>query len=294
MARNLLLFAIIAVGGGFVGIAIDQLSPPQDRLQGLGALLWLIAPLVANLFLRTFGGDGWQDFGLRPNLVAGRIWYLAALLIVPGVILLTLGVSTLFGTVSLSGFTEQGFGAFLSLTGIAFGMAMVKNIFEEFAWRGYLTPRFEALQMHPFVSSLLTGFIWAGWHIPYYLYYLDQAARQQHTSLSAPELIMIALFVLPFQALAYGELRLLSKSVWSAWLMHTTANAISLTLVSGGFVVVASGFVGILLAPGTEGILHSLFMGMIGLGLYRYRASRKARQRTDKEIHDQPIVAQEA
>ncbi len=131
--RNLVIFSIVAVGGGFVGIVLDRLDPPQDPMQGLGALIWLVSPLAANLLLRAFGGDGWQDFGLKPNLKAGWLWYLAALLIVPLVTLPTLGLGAVFGAVTLSGIAGQGFGAFLSLAGAAFGMAMVKNIFEEFA-----------------------------------------------------------------------------------------------------------------------------------------------------------------
>jgi membrane protease YdiL (CAAX protease family) len=273
--RNIVIFAIVAVGGGFLGIALDGLNPPQDPMQGLGALIWLVSPLLANILLRTFGGDGWKDFGLGLNLKAGWIWYLAPFLIIPLASLPSLGLGTVFGAVSLSGFSQQGFGTFLSLAGAAFGMAMVKNIFEEFAWRGYLTPRFEALKLNPYANSILTGFIWAAWHIPYYLYFLDPSVLQKHTPLSLPVFILTAFLVLPFHAFVYGELRLLSKSTWTTWLLHNVANAISLTLISNGFVTLSRNFAGVLFSPGTEGIVHSLIMGLIGFGLYQYRM-RKA------------------
>lgn len=276
--RNLIIFTVVAIGGGFLGIALDRLSPPPDPMQGLGVLVWLVSPLAANLLLRALGGDGWKDFGLGLNLKSGWMWYLVALLIIPLVTLPTLGLGALFGVVSLSGFATQGISAFLSLMGAAFGAAMAKNIFEEFAWRGYLTPRFEALKLHPFVNSILTGFIWAGWHVPYYLYFLDRAVLQEHTSLSVPAFILLAFLVMPFHALAYGELRLLSKSVWTVWLLHNVANAISLTLISNGFVILTRDFSGVLLSPGTEGIVHSLLMGLIGLGLYQYRRRTSARR----------------
>lgn len=269
--RNLVIFSIVAVGSGFLGIAVDRLNPPQDPMQGLGVLIWLVLPLAANLLLRALGGDGWKDFGIKPNFKEGWIWYFVALLIVPLVIILTLGLGMVFGAISLSGFTEKGFSAFLPLIFGAFATAMVKNIFEEFAWRGYLTPRFEAIKLHPFANSILTGFIWAGWHIPYYLYFLDRAVLETHTSLSVPAFILLSFLVLPFQALAYGELRLLSKSVWPVWLLHNVANAISLPLLSYGFVTLKTGFSGVLLSPGTEGIVHSLLMGLIGYGMYQYR-----------------------
>ena len=272
--RNLVIFAIIAVGGGFLGIALDRLSPPSDPMQGLGALIWLISPLLANVLLRTFGGDGWKDFGLALNLKAGWMWYLAAPIIVLIASLPPMGLGTVFGAISLSGFSGQGFRVFLSLTLAGFGAAMVKNIFEEFAWRGYLAPRLDSLGVHPFVNAILTGFIWAGWHVPYYLYFLDPSILGAHTPLSVPVFILVAFLILPFHALAYGELRLLSKSTWTAWLMHNFANAISLTLLSNGFVTLARDFSGVLFSPGTEGILHSIIMGFIGFGLYKYRMSK--------------------
>jgi membrane protease YdiL (CAAX protease family) len=234
-------------------------------------LIWLASPLAANLLLRSFGGDGWKDFGIKPNFKEGWPWYLVAVLIIPLVTILTLGLGALSRAISLAGFAQKGFSAFLPLMAAAFAGAMIKNIFEEFAWRAYLTPRFEALKLHPFASSILTGFIWAAWHIPYYLYFLDRSILQAHTSLSLPVFILVAFLLLPFHALAYGELRLLSKSVWTVWLLHNIANAISLPLISDGFVTLNAGFAGVLLSPGTEGIVHSLLMGLIGLGLYQYR-----------------------
>ncbi len=269
--RNLIIFGIISMGGGFLGITLDRLSPPEDPMQGLGALLWLISPLAANLLLRGFGGDGWKDFGLKPHFKDSWPWYLAAMLIVPVAVGATLGVGILFRAVSLTGFGERGWTAFLPFAAAAFIGAMGKNIFEEFAWRGYLTPRLEALNVHPLLNSLLTGVVWAGWHIPYYLYYLDRAVLRDNTSLPLTGFIALSFVLLVFQSLAYGELRLLSKSVWTVWLLHNIANAISLPLLAEGFVTVKSGWVEAVLSPGTQGLLHSLLMGLVGLGLLWYR-----------------------
>lgn len=274
-ARNLIIFTLVTLTCGFAGIALDQLAPPPDPMQGLGALVWLVSPLLAVILLRAFGGDGWADFGLGLKLKTAWRWYLLTLAIVLVVMLVPLGLALLFGAAALAGFAAQGPAAFLSLVGVAFVSSAVKNIFEEFAWRGYLAPRFAALNLHPFLNALFTGFIWAGWHLPYYLYYLDPAVLAAHTSLSLPVFILSAFLVLPFHALAYNELRLLSGSTWTAWLLHTLANALSLPLISGGFVVLARDFSGALLSPGTEGILHSLLMGLLGLALYWLRKTRR-------------------
>jgi hypothetical protein len=276
--RNLLIFTIVTLSCGFIGIALDRLSPPPDPMQGLGVLVWLVSPLAANLILRFIGGDGWKDFGLRPHLRSSWRWYLLAVFIPPLVTLAALVLGVMLDAVSLPGFSEQGFGAYLPLVGAAFAGVLVKNIFEEFAWRGYLTPRFEALRLHPFVSSILTGFIWAGWHVPYYLYFLNRLELQAHTALSIPAFILLSFFVLPFQALAYGELRLVSQTVWTTWLLHNVANAISLPLLSYAFVTLSAGSSGVLLSPGTEGVIYALLMGLVGLGLYRYRLSKRTQE----------------
>ncbi|NTV37459.1 MAG: CPBP family intramembrane metalloprotease [Anaerolineaceae bacterium] len=277
--RNIIIFAVVTVGGGFLGYAINTQYQPQDPMQSLGVLIWLASPLAANLLLRALGGDGWKDFGIRLNLRSGWRWYLAALLIVPAITLVTLGSSLLFGSATISGFDAKGMGAFLALLGAGFAGNMVKNIFEEFSWRGYLTPRLETLKLSPVIRSIITGVIWSCWHIPYYLYFLDRAAIQAQTSLSVPAIILFSLFLLPFQAFAYAELRLLTRSVWPGWLLHNIANSVSFALVTGGYVILAKNFASILLTPSTEGILYALLMGLIGWGLYKRRmlASKGAR-----------------
>ncbi|HEU5103685.1 MAG TPA: CPBP family intramembrane glutamic endopeptidase [Roseiflexaceae bacterium] len=274
--RNLVIFTLVTAGAGFVGIGLDRLAPPPDPMQGLGALVWLVSPLAANLLLRSFGGDGWGDLGLGPKVRAGWKWYLLALLIVPITTLPSLLLAPVFGAASLAGFARQGGWTFLSLAGAAFGAAAVKNIFEEFAWRGYLTPRFAALGLHPMLNAVLTGVIWASWHVPYYLYFLDRAVLQAHTPLSVAPFILLTFVLLPFHAFAYGKLRQASRTVWTTWLLHTVANAISLTMLSNGFVTVARDFRGVLLSPGTEGVLVALTTGLSGYMLYRSRTARTA------------------
>ena len=271
--RNILIFTLVAWGGGFLGIALDRFDPPVDPMQGVGALLWLLSPVIAHLLLRLFGGDGWRDLGLRPQFKTSWGWYLAAVLIVLAVVLVPLVLGQTVGVIVIAGFRTNGVSALLALAGTGFAGAMVKNIFEELAWRGYLTPRFAALNLHPCMSALLTGIIWAGWHIPYYLYFFDANLLRQYTPLSMPLFILSAFLLLPFHALAYGELRLLSRSIWPGWLLHNLANAITFALISGGFINLSGYLSAVFWSPGTDGVLHALLMGLIGLALYQYRKS---------------------
>ena len=127
------------------------------------------------------------------------------------------------------------------------------------------------MKINPFLGYLLTGLIWAGWHLPYWFYFLDRDELLSHTSLSLPAFVVLGFILLPLHAIVYGELRLLSGSVWPVWLLHNIANALSLTLLTGGFVVLDEGVLGAFLSPGTEGVLFTLLMAGVGVGLYRYR-----------------------
>jgi membrane protease YdiL (CAAX protease family) len=148
---------------------------------------------------------------------------------------------------------------------------MVKNIFEEFAWRGYLASRLENLGSRPFFNSLITGLIWVSWHIPYYLFFLNRADLERQTTLSIPALILLGYILMSCQSLLYNELRLISGSVWPAWLLHTAANAFSFALVTGGFVAVSGKLTHLIFTPGTEGILYSILAGLVGWALHRRR-----------------------
>ncbi|MGZ9225604.1 MAG: hypothetical protein ACXW4M_08605 [Anaerolineales bacterium] len=120
---------------------IEPLTVPPDSevgASGLGQLLWIIAPLSVTLLLRAFGYDSWYDFGLRPNLKSNGFWWLVSILIFPVLIAISILIGALSGGLVLNVNMFSSFVAAL-LTGLI--PSMIKNIFEEFAWRGYLAPR---------------------------------------------------------------------------------------------------------------------------------------------------------
>ena len=65
--RNLTIFILFVLAIGWIGRGLDVLLGNPSS-EGLGILLWIGMPLVASLLLRTFAGDGWSDFGIKPNL----------------------------------------------------------------------------------------------------------------------------------------------------------------------------------------------------------------------------------
>ena len=269
--RNLIIFIVVSLTFGFLGSAVNRLSGQADSMESLGVLIWLVAPLAANLLLRSLGGDGWSDFGLRPRFKSAWRWYILALLAPALVSLILVGVSAGLGSLN----TSIGIQTFLSLFVISFSGNMLKNIFEEFAWRGYLAPQLAKLGKSVVLNAIVTGVVWAAWHIPYYYFFLGKDVLRSQTALSIPVLILLAVFMLPFQSLLYNELRLISQSVWPAWLLHTVSNAFSFAIVGGGFVAVSDSRLHVLFTPGTEGILYALLCGLIGWWLYLQRIKVK-------------------
>ena len=269
--RNLIIVSLFAIGGGWLGIWLNDVTgntmPP---LESLGALVWLVSPAMVGFLLRAFGGDGWKDSGFGLNLISGWKWYLTALLLYPLASLLTFGLSLTLGTINADGFAMQGFNAYLTAVGVMFAGSLMKNFFEEFAWRGYLTPRLEAAKAHPFVNHAIVAVVWWAWHLPYYYYFLPRDILNAATPYGVPVFLVIALIVLFPTALFFGELRLISKSVWTVFLLHQIINAVSIPLMVNGFIT-SNNRGSLILSPTNDSIVMSLLMGAAGYWIYRAR-----------------------
>lgn len=272
--RNLIIFSLSAALSGWLGIWLNTLTgntmPP---LQSLGALVWLVTPTVTGLALRATGGDGWQDAGFALKLIPGWRWYLAALFIYPLLTMLGFGISLAAGSINANGFAVQGFGAYLSAVGFIFVGSLMKNLFEEFAWRGYLTPRLHAAQIHPQLGHAITAVIWWAWHLPYYYYFLPKADLQAATPYGLAIFLALGLFVLYPTSILFAEIRLGSKSVWTAFLLHQVINAISMPFMLNGFIS-SNHWGSLILSPTNDSVLMSVFMGAVGLWIYRLRTGK--------------------
>lgn len=269
--RNIFIVAFFTVFGGWLGIWLNNVtgntSPP---LQSLGALVWLTSPALTGFFVRAVGGDGWKDAGFGLNLRTSWKYYLLAIFIYPLASLLTFILGLPFGIISTDGFAEQGFSAYFSLVGITFVGSLVKNFFEEFAWRSYFTPRLDAIKMHPILNHFITGVLWWSWHLPYYYYFLDKTILESATTTSFPVFLLLAFIVQFPTAILFGELRLLSKSTWTVFLLHNIINAISLPLFINGFIE-AKGNLAVTFSPTNDGLIVALIFGIVGWMLYQHR-----------------------
>lgn len=81
------------------------------------------------------------------------------------------------------------------------------------------------------------------------LYLLDRATLQASTTQSLATFIPMAIISLSAASLVYGELRLLTNSVWPPLLMHMIGNALVDVLVVQGFVKIVPGM-DFLVSPG--------------------------------------------
>lgn len=256
--RNILFFSLIVLSCGWLGRLVD-VKAGVDESGSLGQLIWIVCPLLSMVLFRMIGGDGWKDLGIRPHILKHAPFYLVCLLFAPCCALLIMGIGRfmLLDTASLSA-------PFLAAFGMALLPSFVKNIFEEFAWRGYLAPKVYAFGWHTWAAHVYIGLIWAAWHLPYLHRFVDTT-----DDYFFPRFI-IGIVVL---SIVYGEIRLLTGSVWPAVLMHTVGNAFIDTLILSKYIVIREGYE-FLMTPSPDGLIAILFTSLIAWWLYSIRVRK--------------------
>jgi membrane protease YdiL (CAAX protease family) len=263
--RNLAIFTVLVLGLAVLAGVIEPLTVPpgaEPGTPGLGQLLWIIAPLGVMLLLRIFGGDGWADFGLRPNFKGNGFWWLVSVLVFPVVITISVLIGALLRGLELDVNMFSAFAAAL-LTGLI--SALIKNIFEEFAWRGYLAPKVYSLNMNIWLSDAIVGMVWGAWHLPFvYVFWPYLTPDMLWTFVP---LLLVGTFS---QSVVYGEIRLATASVLPAWVMHTIGNAIGNALLLSSFIQFDPGWE-LLVSPGAESVVSIVLMFAVGYWLHQRR-----------------------
>ena len=263
--RNLIIFSTVVLASGWVGRGIEVLIAHEGP-ESPGIVIWIVAPLGTALLLRAFAGGGWRDIGLRPALAGNIAWYLVALAVYPVVSALIMLVGSGTGWISFSDFAA---GSLVSAFALALAPNFLKNIFEELAWRGHLTPKVHSLGINDLWGHSIVGLIWGLWHLPYFLFFLESSVMRDYTSMGLALFIVLAIASMVSWAMVYGELRLLTGSVWPAVLMHMVEDSFVNELLLEDHVRIDPGL-DWLLSPGA-GLLNIALFGTIGIGLYRFR-----------------------
>ena len=150
----------------------------------------------------------------------------------------------------------------------------IKNIPEEFAWRGYLTPKVFLLKVNDVLLYLVVGIIWGVWHIPYYLFFLDTAAFQSVTTLGTGIFIPLSIVVMISWSIVLVELVLITNSVWPVVLAHIIEDAFVNPLFIEGHVQILHGKE--LLVSPIYGIISIIFYVAIGIALRQLRKRRNS------------------
>lgn len=223
--RNVVIYVIgvlcLATIGGVITATVNA----------AGMLLLIISPILMMVLLRFFGGDGWQDAGLRLKFKESWRWYLFSLFVYPVTITLVIGLGVLFGLTTINRDWHTLFPVFSAGIATQLLPKMLFALFEEWGWRGYLEPRLAALTVPDIWRHLFVGLIWALWHFPLIL-------ATPYTEL--PYALFFPLFVVAviLSAIVYGQLRKASGTVWTAVLMHGIGNTFGGAILQMNFLTV--------------------------------------------------------
>jgi membrane protease YdiL (CAAX protease family) len=122
--------------------------------------------VLSSAYARTPGIRKQFSTLLKPR--GSALWYLVVFLIFPGIPLLAIGLTRLFGgqpEFYLPKLDFEGAATFLLLEFLK-GFLLTGGINEESGWRGFALPRLQA-RYPVIVAALIVGFFWALWHLPY-------------------------------------------------------------------------------------------------------------------------------
>ena len=270
--RNVILFSLVAISCGWIGVGVNQLLGEPSNLESLGSGIFIVSPIVCMILLRLLGGDGWKDFPLKPRFKQNTRWYIFAIAVYPVVIGITLFVGKLLGWVDVSKFSVA---AYLPVFATAFLPVFIKNILEETAFRGYLTVKMEQLTQNEWVIYLVVAFVCQIWHLPYNLIFLDDAYQATFFPYSKVLFVLVSFVAIAVWTIMYTEIFFLSRSLLLVVLMHSMKDALN-PLISEGFTVISPDKT-LLLSP-LFGLIPTLIYLAIGLYLRRIRKSKERLQ----------------
>ena len=266
--RNLAIFTFLVIALPWLGRGLDSLTGGKPG-EGIGTIIWIIAPLGASFLLRAFAGDGWKDLGIRPAIKGNVLWYAISILVYPICITLVLVIGLALGMISLPDSPPDKVALFVQAFGLALVTDFFINIFEEFGFRGYLAPRMYTLGLHDFVAHAVVGLIWGAWHFAYFSFVMS------YTTESPVTLVPRFLIATIAASIVYGEIRLLTNSVWPAVLMQTAGGAFLSGLLVHDLIQIKSG-TAFLISPGIEGMLSIVLIALVGVGIHLLRRKRAA------------------
>lgn len=268
--RNLSIFSIVVLMSGWVGHLLDSGLPAQQGEETPGMGLWLILPLLTTVVLRAFAGDGWKGIWLRPNFTGNFRWYFISFIIFPVITAVILAMGDMFGWIDFSNFRPDDYFAVFAASLLP---NFIKNIFEEFVWRGYLTSKLVGLKVKDKWLYLIVGGVWGAWHVPYYLFFLPEAHITAILPVDRWVFALLSIAAMTAWTVMFVEIYLVTKSIWPAVILHMVEDSVINHLVIDQHIQIAAGRE-ILVSP-VISITSMLLYLSVGLLLRRWRKQRE-------------------
>jgi membrane protease YdiL (CAAX protease family) len=255
---SIAIFCCVSIGCGWIGRLIDSQSGLTGT-QTLGTLIWLLSPVICALVLRCLQKNKFNSNRPKNN----KFEYIAvSILFYPLIIGLALLIAVLTGNYNLQGFVFKP-EIFVGIT----ISALIKNIFEEFAWRGYLTPKLAQIGYKNSTNHAITGTVWGLWHLPYFLF-LNPSLRLPSTVDYIAYTIQFLISVIVVSAV-YGELRLRTGKIWLGYILHVIVNIITGTLITFSIISTNLNANTFIFSP-FDGIIYSIFSILTICGMQKY------------------------
>lgn len=262
----LVVFTFVTITAGGLGYLLDQILTEQPEGNSLGMGLWLVLPLLTGIVLRSINKD-LNQIGVRPNFKNNMKWYTVAVLVFPCTMLICITIAKAAGGL-IVGQIEAGTLLVLMIT--TFLANCIKNIFEEFAWRGCLVPYLEKTGMNDWILYFTSGLIWGMWHITYYMFFLPD---EYFTEISRPMMAVVGIVLMIFWSPLFVELRRLTKSVWPCVILHSMEDAVpTMLFVTANVFRIKENYADML--DPIRGIVPTALIFVIGLGLRSYRIKK--------------------
>lgn len=262
----LAIFVFVTLTAGIFGYMLDQVLTDQPEGNSLGMGLWLVLPLLTGIVLRIINKD-LKEIGARTNFRNNMKWYGVAVLVYPFIMLISIIIAKAGGGLTIGKFES---GALFALMLTTFFGSCIKNIFEEFAWRGCLVPYLEKTKMNDWLLYFTSGLVWGMWHITYYMFFLPD---EYFTETSRPMMVVIGIVLMIFWSPLFVELRRLTNSVWPCVILHAMEDAVPTLLFVTTDVFRIKKSLSVMIDP-ISGFITTAILLLIGLSLRRYRIKK--------------------
>lgn len=278
--RAVVIFTLVAVFCWWIGVLIDQAFPNlssttlgangEKETPGMG--IFIVAPLLTVILLLLTRQIAWRDLLFVPHFRGVGRWYILAFFIYPIVTCITL---LLFHNFWILTVKDWYFPWLLSIFITGFFTLLIKNIFEESVWRGFLTTHIHKL----FPKNILwvyviVGIIWSLWHLPYYFVFLPDLVIHDFIPYGRWALAIISIPLTICWSIMYTELLFLSRSIWPLVLMHTVEDGLVNPIILNWFIDISKEW--IWLVHPIYGFFPNMLFLLFGLWLMRKRKHKEA------------------